>query len=126
MGIDVGGSGIKAALVDVDAAAVAEMDLGAGKGMDGLVITITIGTGLGSGMFYDGQLIPNLGLGHMAGKDAEPFEAYPSNRARKTEGLSWAEWGERFNAFLKRADRVCSPDDFIIGAAVAAARECRG
>ena len=100
---------------DADAAGIAEMSLGAGKGLDGLVITITIGTGLGSGTFYNGQLIPNSELGHMAGKDGEPFEVYASKRARTNEGLSWSEWGDRFNAFLKRVDRVCSPDHFIVG-----------
>ncbi len=100
---------------DADAAAIAEMELGAGVGLDGLVLTITIGTGIGSGMFYNGQLIPNLELGHMAGKDGEPFEAYASKRARIAEELSWLEWGARFDAFLKRADRVCSPDHIIIG-----------
>ena len=100
---------------DADAAAVAEMQLGAGRGLDGMVLTITIGTGIGSGMYFNGQLIPNLELGHMAGKDGEPFETYTSKRARITENLSWLEWGARFNAFLKRVDRVCSPDHFIIG-----------
>lgn len=100
---------------DADAAAVAEMQLGAGRQLDGLVLTITIGTGLGSGMFYKGQLIPNSELGHMAGKDGEPFEAYASKRARIDEDLSWLEWGTRFNDFLKRVDRVCSPDHIIIG-----------
>lgn len=100
---------------DADAAAAAEMQLGAGRGLDGLVLTITIGTGIGSGMYYNGQLIPNLELGHMAGKDGEPFEAYASKRAREAEGLSWPEWGARFDAFLKRCDRVCTPDHFIIG-----------
>ena len=102
-------------LNDADAAAIAEMRLGAGRGLDGLVIMLTIGTGIGSGMFYNGRLIPNLELGHMAGKDGEPFEKYASKRARIDEELSWPEWGERFNAFLKRADRVCSPDHIIIG-----------
>ena len=100
---------------DADAAAMAEMELGAGKGLDGLVLTITIGTGIGSGLFYNGQLIPNLELGHMAGKDGEPLEKYASKHARIDEELSWPEWGERFNAFLKRADRVVSPDHIIIG-----------
>ena len=100
---------------DADAAALAEMQLGAGKGLDGLVLTITIGTGLGSGMFYNGMLIPNSELGHMAGKDGEPFEAYASNRAREVEELSWLEWGARFDTFLKRVERVCTPDHFIIG-----------
>ncbi len=100
---------------DADAAGIAEMQLGAGQGLGGLVIMITIGTGLGSGMFYNGQLIPNSELGHMAGKDGEPFERYASKRARIDEELSWPEWGDRFNAFLKRVDRVCSPDHLIIG-----------
>lgn len=100
---------------DADAAAVAEMRLGAGRGLDGMVLTITIGTGIGSGMFYNGELVPNLELGHMAGKDGEPFEAYASKRARIDEDLSWLEWGARFDAFLNRAARVCSPDHFIIG-----------
>ena len=102
-------------LNDADAAAIAEMRLGAGRGLDGLVLTVTIGTGIGSGLFYNGQLIPNLELGHMAGKDGEPFEAYASKRARINEELSWTEWGKRFDAFLKRADRVISPDHIIIG-----------
>ena len=100
---------------DADAAAIAEMRLGAGRGLDGLVLTLTIGTGIGSGLFYNGQLVPNLELGHMAGKDGEPFEAYASKRARIEEELSWPEWGKRFDAFLKRADRVISPDHIIIG-----------
>lgn len=100
---------------DADAAAVAEMRLGAGRRLGGMVLTITIGTGLGSGMFYNGELIPNLELGHMAGKDGEPFEAHASKRARINEELSWLEWGARFDAFLTRAARVCSPDHFIIG-----------
>ena len=100
---------------DADAAAVAEMRLGTGKGLDGMVLTITIGTGLGSGMFYNGELVPNLELGHMAGKDGEPFETYASKRARINEDLSWLEWGARFDAFLVRTARVCSPDHFIIG-----------
>ena len=100
---------------DADAAAIAEMELGAGSELEGMVLTITIGTGLGSGMFYNGELIPNLEFGHMAGRDEEPFERYASKRARRVEGLSWLEWGERFNAFLNRVDRVCSPDHFIIG-----------
>ena len=103
---------------DADAAAIAEMRLGAGVDLDRLVITITIGTGIGSGIFYCGQLIPNLELGHMAGKDGEPFEAYASNRARETEELSWHEWGGRFDAFLRRVERVCTPDHFILGGGI--------
>ncbi|MBT8103493.1 MAG: ROK family protein [Gammaproteobacteria bacterium] len=102
-------------LNDADAAGMAEMTLGAGIGLQGMVIMITIGTGLGSGVFYNGQLIPNIELGRMPGKDGEPIEFYAGNRARKVNDLSWVEWAPRFNYFLERTARVFSPDHFILG-----------
>ena len=105
-------------LNDADAAGMAEMRLGAGVGLNGLVITITVGTGIGSALFYRGHLVPNLELGHMAGKGGISIEKWASDRARKDEGLSWQEWGARFDAFLNRAARVCTPDHFILGGGV--------
>ncbi|MBT8092656.1 MAG: ROK family protein [Gammaproteobacteria bacterium] len=105
-------------LNDADAAGIAEMRLGAGIGLQGMVIMVTIGTGIGSGIFYNGQLIPNIELGHMPGKDGQPIERYSGNRARKLNDLSWQEWGPRFNYFLERTARVCTPDHFIIGGGV--------
>ena len=102
-------------LNDADAAEIAEMRLGAGVGLLGMVIMITIGTGLGSGVFYDGQLIPNIELGRMPGKNGEPIEFYAGNRARTADNLSWDEWGQRFNYFLERVARVLSPDHLLIG-----------
>lgn len=100
---------------DADAAGMAEMRLGAGVGLTGTVLVLTVGTGIGSAFFHDGQLIPNLELGHMAGHDGVPYERWASDRARKTDGLSWEEWGERFDGFLRRAARVCTPEHFILG-----------
>jgi len=100
---------------DADAAGMAEMRLGAGIGLAGTVIVLTIGTGIGSAFFHDGQLIPNLELGHMAGHDGVPYERWASDRARKTDELTWEEWGFRFDGFLKRAARVCTPEHFILG-----------
>ena len=100
---------------DADVAGIAEMTLGAGRGLTGTVVMITIGTGLGSGVFHDGTLIPNIELGRMPGKDGQPVEFYAGDRARKVNGLSWSEWGGRFNYFLQRVSRVCTPDHFIIG-----------
>lgn len=104
-----------AVINDADAAGVAEMSLGAGVGLNGTVITLTIGTGIGSAFFYNGQLIPNLELGHMAGRDGVPYEKWASDRARKKDELSWERWGARFDGFLQRAARVCTPDHFILG-----------
>lgn len=105
-------------LNDADAAGIAEMRLGAGIGLQGMVIIITIGTGLGSGVFYNGELIPNIELGHMPGRDGEAIENYAANRARKDGGLTWEQWGPRFNYFLERVVRVFTPDHFIIGGGI--------
>lgn len=100
---------------DADVAGVAEMTLGAGRGVSGTVIMITIGTGLGTGVFRDGALIPNIELGRMPGKDGEAIEFYAGDRARKIHDLSWDDWGKRFDYFLNRVARVFTPDHFIIG-----------
>ena len=105
-------------LNDADAAALAEVRKGAGVGLSGLVIMITIGTGIGSGMFYDGQLIPNLEIGHMPGKNGESIERYASNSARKREELGWDEWGQRLDYFFRKATRVMAPDHYILGGGV--------
>lgn len=100
---------------DADAAGMAEMKFGAGAGKQGLVIVVTIGTGLGSGVFYNGQLIPNIELGRIFGKDGKPIEFYAADSARKKYGLSYKKWGKRFDFFLNHIVRVFSPDLFIIG-----------
>lgn len=100
---------------DADAAGLAEMRYGAGRHKSGLVMVITVGTGLGSGLFYDGVLIPNFELGRIYGKDGQVIEKYAADSVRKKEGLEYNEWGERFNFFLKHIERMCSPDYIIIG-----------
>lgn len=101
---------------DADLAALAEMKLGAGKGIDrGTVIMVTIGTGLGTGIYSNGALVPNIELGRIFGKDGLPIEFFAGDKARKDQDLSWDEWGERFDFFLKHIVRVFTPDLFIIG-----------
>lgn len=100
---------------DADAAGLAEMTFGAGKGKMGLVVTVTIGTGLGTGVFYNGQLIPNFELGRIYYKNGEIIEFFAADSARKNENLSYKTWGKRFNKFLKHTVRIISPDLFILG-----------
>ena len=50
---------------DADAAGVAEMAFGAGRGVPGVVMMVTLGTGIGTAMFVDGTLVPNLSLIHI-------------------------------------------------------------
>ena len=100
---------------DADLAGIAEMELGAGKGHKGMVLMITIGTGLGSGLFYNGQLIPNMELGRIFHTDGKIIELYAADSARKREGLKLKEWALRFDFYLKHLSTTCTPDLFIIG-----------
>lgn len=105
-------------LNDADAAALAEMKFGAGKGKKGLVFVITIGTGLGSGVFYNGMLIPNFELGHLFTKNGKVYEKFAADSARKREKLDFPTWGKRVNNYLTHLLRLFSPDLFIIGGGV--------
>jgi polyphosphate glucokinase len=102
---------------DADVAGVAEMKFGAGRGRKGLVLIITIGTGLGTALFTDGYLAPNMELGHieMEGVDAELIA---SDAARKREELSWKKWGKRFNRYLNKLEALLSPDFVILGGGI--------
>lgn len=99
---------------DADAAAEAEMHFGAGKGKTGLVAVITLGTGIGSGLFFNGELIPNSELGHVSYK-GEAFEKYAADSIRKKEDLSYSKWGKRLNKYFRHIELILSPDLFIIG-----------
>ncbi len=99
-------------------AGLAEMRLGAGKNKKGKVIMITIGTGLGTGVFYNGELIPNIELGRVFYTNGKPIEFFAADSARKREGLKLSEWAKRFDFFLNHVVRTFSPDYFIIGGGV--------
>jgi len=108
-------SGIEFTIInDADAAAEAEMHFGAGKGKQGLVAVITLGTGIGSGLFFNGKLIPNTELGHVIYK-SDAFEKYAADSIRKKEDLSYIKWGKRLNKYFKHIELILSPDLFIIG-----------
>lgn len=102
---------------DADAAGIAEMRYGAGKDLKGLVAVITVGTGLGSGLFYNGKLIPNFELGRILYKK-KAIEQYAANSARKREELSFKDWAKRFNFFLENVELMCTPEHYIIGGGI--------
>ena len=70
---------------------------------------------MGSGVFYNGMLVPNQELGRVTHLDGNPIEFYASNSARKREELKLQEWAVRFDYFLKQVARFTTPDLFIIG-----------
>ncbi len=113
-------TGLKTRLLnDADVAAIAEMQFGAGRGHHEVVMVFTLGTGIGSAMFVDGRLVPNLELGHIymqnQKKDAEE---YASDRIRQEKGLSWQTWGGRLNDYFQYIEALFSPQLIIIGGGV--------
>ena len=145
LGIDVGGSAIKAGAVDVATGsltgellsvptprpatppalisvfkqlAAAHPGTGARLGVAfPSVIMLTLGTGIGTALFTGGQLFPNTELGHLElrGMDAEKRA---SAQARTLENLDFPAWAERVNEYLEAMQRLFWPDVFILGGAV--------
>jgi polyphosphate glucokinase len=105
-------------LNDGDAAGVAEIAYGAAKKQDGVVLLLDLGTGIGSALFMNGQLLPNMQLGHIElhGRDAE---TRLSPAARKQRGIGLKQWAAEFNELLARYEAYVWPDLIIIGGGLA-------
>lgn len=99
---------------DADAAGMAEVKFGAGNGQKGTLLLVTVGTGLGTVIFANGKLVPNLEMGHILlhGEDAE---LYATDAARQKADLDWDTWALRFNEYLLRMEELVWPDRIIIG-----------
>lgn len=111
-------TGCKVSLAnDADAAGLAEMRYGAGRDQCGTVLMLTFGTGIGSALFRDGRLMPNIEFGHIPWR-GKPIERFASAAARKRARLDWPDWAKRVNVFLQVVERLCSPDLIIVGGGV--------
>ncbi|WP_321374382.1 polyphosphate--glucose phosphotransferase [uncultured Draconibacterium sp.] len=102
---------------DADAAGIAEIHFGAGAKEKGMVFLLTVGTGIGTVIFVDKHLVPNLELGHLEFK-GKTIERYSADSVRKRKDLSWKEWGTRLNKALDYYDKMFNPNLFIIGGGV--------
>jgi polyphosphate glucokinase len=102
-------------LNDADAAGIAEMSFGVGRDMKkGVVLLLTLGTGIGSVLFSDGQLVPNMEFGHLKirGKDAE---LRASDAVRQRKNLNWKKYARRLQEYLQEMEKLFSPDLIVIG-----------
>ena len=102
---------------DADAAGIAEIHFGAGAKEKGMVFLLTVGTGIGTVIFIDKHLVPNLELGHLE-FNGKTIERYSADSVRKRKNLSWEEWGKRLNKVLDYYDKMFNPNLFIIGGGV--------
>jgi Transcriptional regulator/sugar kinase len=105
-------------LNDADAAGVAEIAYGAGQGQAGVVLLLDLGTGIGSALFIDGQLVPNLQLGHVE-FHCRDAETRLSSAARSRRKIGWRKWGAEFNELLASYETYLWPDLIILGGGLA-------
>jgi polyphosphate glucokinase len=63
----------------------------------GLELVVTLGTGFGTGMFYDGHLLPHLEFAHYPFRKGETYNEQLGEVARKTIG------DERWNKRVRKA-----------------------
>jgi polyphosphate glucokinase len=105
-------------LNDADAAATAEAVFGAGRDVAGTVLLLTFGTGIGSGMTYNGTLVPNTELGHLEFRGMRA-ELYAAARLVEREDMRIDWWASRVNEFLVHVTRVFTPTRIIFGGGIA-------
>ncbi len=71
---------------------------------EGVEMVLTLGTGMGSALFVDGSLVPNLELAHHLFKKSKTYEDYVGRMALESTGKD--KW-------IKRVERVISTTKHI-------------
>ena len=104
-------------LNDGDAAGLAEVRFGAGKNVPGKVVCVTLGTGVGTSLFFNGRLIPNIEFGRLFVR-GRPAGERAANSVRKRRKLSWKAWALDVEAYLRELDNAAWPNLIIIGGGV--------
>jgi len=104
-------------LNDADAAGFGEYVYGAAHGRDGVIFLCTLGTGIGTAIIVNGEVVPNVELGHLtiAGLDAEEYAA---DSARERHQLDWDQWAVHLQAYFSEVERLLWPDLIIVGGGV--------
>lgn len=103
---------------DADAAGLAEVRYGVGREYPGQVILmITLGTGIGSALIVDGNLVPNLELGHLKVREKDA-EKRASDAARQKKNLTWPAYAEVLDEVLSEIEALVWPDVIVIGGGI--------
>jgi polyphosphate glucokinase len=79
----------------------------------GVEIVLTLGTGMGSALFVDGHLVPNLELAHHPLRKDKTYEQYVGERARKKVGTS--KWRKRVREVIEQVIPIWNPRMLHIG-----------
>ena len=81
-----------------------------GKGVE---MVLTLGTGMGSALFVDGRLVPNLELAHHLFKKGKTYEDYVGRPALETVGTQ--KWIKRVKRVIETTKRVWNWDLMHLG-----------
>lgn len=82
----------------------------AGKGVE---LMLTLGTGLGSALFVDGTLVPNLELGHHPFRDGKTYEELVGRAA--IEKLGKKRWRKHVRAAIAQLDPIFNYRTIYLG-----------
>ncbi len=82
----------------------------AGKGVE---LVVTLGTGVGSALFVDGRLVPNMELAHHEFRKGMTYEEQLGNVAFKKAGKK--KWNSRLAKALQTLDQLFNYDRLYIG-----------
>ncbi len=81
-----------------------------GKGVE---LVITLGTGVGSALFVDGKLVPNLEAGHHPLRKGKTYEDYLGVSALKRSGKK--KWNKRLRQAIQELEKMFNYDCLYIG-----------
>jgi polyphosphate glucokinase len=79
----------------------------------GLELTITLGTGFGTGLFYNGQMLPHLEVAHQPFRKGETYNEQLGEAARKTVGEE--RWNKRVHKAIANLRALMFFDRLYIG-----------
>lgn len=79
----------------------------------GVEMVLTLGTGLGSAIFTNGHLVPNLELGHHPWTDGKTYEQLLGRAARKR--LGHERWSARVLEALAQIRPIWNPQRLYLG-----------
>lgn len=82
----------------------------AGRGVE---LVLTLGTGVGSALFVDGRLVPNLELAHHHYRDDETYEDYLGRAA--LEEIGKKKWNKRLVSAVKDLEATFNYDALYLG-----------
>ena len=86
--------------------------LGAIEGV-GVELVLTLGSGLGSALFVDGRLVPNLELAHHPFRKKQTYQDYVGRPALKALGVK--RWSRRVARVIEQLDSLFSPRLVYLG-----------